>query len=185
MRHVVDDLDPADLAARTVLRGQLVARRVQLGWPQRKTAELGWFDPSALRRLERVGLDRGYAGTGIRWARALGLRLVLKPCGFPPPPAGGVDDLLAAVAAGMSPGRGAQWQVAAVRDELVRIRVVCQVLQTDLARRFGVSSAAVSLIEQTGSSLVVLQRHARGIGLCAGLPRAHLRVHLEDPDKVV
>lgn len=187
MATFVADLDDGDRRAREVLRGQLRARRELLGWSQRKTAERIGIDTASVRRRERLGVDQAYASTVLRWARALGLRLVMDPVGFPPTPAADVDDLLAAIGGELSPGTSAAWQTVAVMENLVRLRLACRVTQRQLADVFGTTEQAVTLVETSGSTnaLVVLQRHARGIARCAWLPGAHLSVHLEPDTDVV
>lgn len=138
-----------------------------------------------MRRLERAGVDQSYAVTVMRWARALGCRLVMTPVGFPRLPAsyyrGMVGDVLAALDDDVDEGA----EVAALVQRLVALRNTCRVTQADLAKRIGTTDKNVSLIETAGSStaLVVLQRHARAIGKCSWRPAAHLAVTLE-PDPV-
>jgi transcriptional regulator with XRE-family HTH domain len=184
MGTFVADLDPRDRQARAALHTQLRARREILGFSQRKTAELIGVDASRVRRRERLGVDQAYTATVLRWAHALGLRLVMEPVGLPRPPARAVvDDLLAAIGSEMTPATAAAWQAASIMEDLMRTRTAARVTQRQLGDLFGTSEQAVALIETSGSSttLVVLQRHARGIGRCAWLPEAHLSVHLE-PD---
>lgn len=185
MATFVADLDDSDRQARAVLHGQLRARRELLGWSQRKTAERIGVDTTSVRRRERVGVDQAYAATVLRWARALGLRLVMDPVGFPPTPEEDVDDMLAAIGRELSPATSAAWQTVAVMHHLVRVRIGCQVTQRQLGEVFGISDQAVVLVETSAAALVVLQRHARGIARCAGLAGAHLSVHLEPDTDVV
>lgn len=182
MAHPIGDLDVRDRRARAPLHFQLRARRQQLGWSQARVGQATGFDAAGVRRLERIGVDQSYASTVIRWATALGWRLALTPTGFPPLPSGGLDELLGTVAVDMPASAAASWQAMQVLAELARIRVACQVTQRELATLFGTTTQAVSMVEVggAGTPLVGLQRHARGIARCAGLPGAYLAVNLRE-----
>lgn len=193
MGRRIHDLDDRDSQARAGLRIQLRARREELGISQFALGEkLGW-QAANVRRLERQGVDQSYAHTVMRWARALGLRLAVEPVGFPKPWTVGadrVDRMLSALATQMyETGRcdtADEWEVLRLTKQLVGIRLACGVTQDQLAGVFGVSTQAVSLFEivDKTTSLVALQRHARGIARCSPRWRdGYLCVRLE-PDIV-
>jgi len=188
MSRFIADLDDRDRKARASLHYELRARREALGWSQRKVAEACGIDAASVRRRERLGVDQSYAATIMRWAEVLGLRLVMRPVGFPPAaprPLNRIERLMATIQVEMNATTAAGWKSAALLADLVRLRQVCRVTQGQLADQFGVSEQAVSLIEVSGHStaLVVLQRHARGIARCARLPHAHLAVWLEPEEE--
>lgn len=189
-RHITD-LDARDRQARLDVRTQLRAHRELLGLSQRALGLRLGYEAANVRRLEREGVNQSYTVTVMRWARALGLRLVLQPVGFPPPARSvgdSVDDLLAALSGqvDMSGDAGDAWAVTRITQQLVGIRLACRVTQPQLASQFRTTEQNVSLIETAGSStaLVVLQRHARGIARCSWRPAAYLDVRLE-PSTVV
>jgi transcriptional regulator with XRE-family HTH domain len=187
MGRRINDLDDRDFQARTAMRIQLRARRETLGLSQRALGQILGYAAANIRRLEREGVDQSYTTTIMRWARALGFRLMMQPVGFPPPARSigdSVDDLMAALGAEIDLGgtAGDAWEVNRLTAELVGIRLACRVTQPQLARQFKTTDQNVSLIETSGNStaLVVLQRHARAIGRCSWRPDAHLAVWLDD-----
>jgi transcriptional regulator with XRE-family HTH domain len=185
MARRIDDLDVRDYDTRTAVRVRLRERREQLGVTQRALGEALGFEAANVRRLERAGVDQSYTVTVMRWAAALGLRLVLEPVGFPPPVGLGrvdtLNDMMAALTdAGFAGDE--EWEVARIIADLAGIRAACRVACAQLAAKIGVTPTAVGLIETAGASsaLVVLQRHARGIARCARRPDAYLAVRLEE-----
>jgi transcriptional regulator with XRE-family HTH domain len=192
MGRRVADIDERDRQVRVDVRSRLRTRRQQLGWSQRQVGELLGSHPANIRRLEREGVDQSYAISVMRWARVLGLRLVLQPVGFPPPAVqvgDAVDDLLTAVAGDIR-GSGDlddAWEMTRIMGQLVGVRLACRVTRPQLAKRIGTTEQNVSLIETAGSStaLVVLQRHARAVAKCSWRPDAYLSVSLEETTQVV
>ncbi len=185
MGRRIADLDDRDYQARVDIRTQLRARRELWGWSQKKLGEALGYEAGNVRRLERQGVDQSYTVTVMRWARALGMRLVVEPVGFPRPVHYYRDMIQAMAHAMLTAGPGDAddaAEVAGIVQQLVGIRLACRVTQTQLGQRFGITDQSVSLIETSGSScaLVVLQRHARGIAKCSWRPDAHLAVRLED-----
>src|SRR4051812_23631021 len=100
MGRRIADLDERDYRTRVGIRTQLRARRLLWGWSQRDLGEQLGYEAANVRRLERAGVDQSFTVTVMRWARALGMRLVLQPVGFPDPApsvSDPLEDLLAAV----------------------------------------------------------------------------------------
>ena len=190
------DLDERDYAARIAIREQLCDRRTELGLTQKDLGELMGTNQANVRRLERTGVDQSFTISIMRWARALGLRLVLEPIGFPKPhPRNirGTGAMMAALAATRitDDNAGDEWAVLAMRDTLASIRLTCNVTCAQLGAKFGTGEANVWQFETHGGSpqLVALQRHARGIARCTWRSEAYLDVRLEPapepPDPVV
>lgn len=183
---MITDLDGRDRAARAALAPALRARREQLGLSQRAVAAPSGHDAAMVRRLERLGGDQARATTFMWWARAVGWRLRLEPVGFPDL-TGRPGGVFAAMRATLDGDGDDVWQVAALTGELAAIRVACGVKHDQLAALFGLTDQAISDIERSpaASALVLLQRHARGIAICARRPGAYLAVRLEPYPPVV
>jgi len=188
MGRTVVDLDDRDLAVRDALRLELTALRLAAGLSQRQVAIAMGSEASLVRGLERAGVLQSRTGTVLRWARALGKRVIIEPVGFPPPAkqrwpsrSAGVEGLLATIAQTEWADRD-EWVAAGIAADLAGIRVACGITQTELADVLGISEQAVSILETAGTDtmLVVLQRYARGLARCSRRPDAHLHVRLHD-----
>lgn len=170
MSRRIADMDPRDYQTRIQIRTDLQAARIEQGLTQQKLGARLGYDGANVRRLERQGVDQSYTVTVMRWARALGLRLVLEPVGFPPPAprraAATLNDMMAMVG---GDDLGDEWQVARIVSQLAGIRTACGVTAARMGDRLGISPTAVALFETSGASsaLVGLQRHARGIAACS------------------
>lgn len=188
------DLDPRDRTNRLALRTSLRTARETDGISQRELGERLGIDQPGVGRYERA--DNWRITTALRWARALNRRVVLRPTGFPT--AAGrpvnwgtknsdIQDALRDVLGAMTADGDASddWTVAKLQSELAGIRVACGITQLRLATRIGVTVQALSLFEGAdhGTSVVMAQRHARGIARCAGLPAAYLHLDLEQPER--
>lgn len=187
MARRVADLDERDYQVRIAIRGELRRLREEQGLSQRALGERLGIEGSGVRRLERDGVDQSRTSTVMRWARALGKELVLKPVGFPrpapivrPSKSNDVDLLLSAILPDLT---GDAWAVARMVETLTGIRVACYVSQLRLAEQLDLTDQAVSVFETSAAdaALVMLQRHARAIARCSRRPDAHLAVRLEDP----
>jgi transcriptional regulator with XRE-family HTH domain len=186
----VADLDDRDRFNRLALRAALRGDREAAGVSQRTLAARLGTDQPGVGRYERT--DQWRITTVLRWARALDRRVVLRPVGFPaatrPMYWGKNTDIEGALHAILRSVTGAgeasdEWTVAKLQSELAGIRAACGISQLRLADRIGVSEQALSQFERggNGTRVVVAQRYARGVALCARLPLAHLSLTLEQP----
>lgn len=190
MARSIADLHPDDHATRDRLRRQLRALREQAGVSQRELGERMGVDQANIRRLERKGVLQSHTGTVARWARGLRHRLVLEPAGFPHPlragwPGSRTPNDMVALVAQLVRAEADEWLAARTTSTLTGVRLACCVTQERLAARLDVSEQAVSVFEAgvSDSTLVLLQRYARGIARCTRTWRdGYLDVRLEPID---
>lgn len=187
----VADLDDRDRFNRLALRAELRDTREAESVSQRALAARLGIDQPGVGRYECT--DQWRVTTVLRWARALNRRVILRPVGFPAATRsmywgkntdieGALHAILGSVTG--SGNTGDDWTVAKLQSELAGIRGACGISQLRLADRIGVSEQALSQFEggENGTSVVVAQRYARGLALCARLPLAYLSLTLEQPE---
>lgn len=152
--YVPPDLHPDDLAQRECLRDLLVDTRHARAMTQANLADRLGKGKSTVANME---LDLHWRiSTVQRWARGLGLRLLLTPAILS-------NDVYLLPPA--DPDAAMAFDRQAAIESLAEARRAARMTQQQLADRLGVTEAAVYSIEKERDVLLLTaQRYCRGLG---------------------